>query len=70
MLNKATIHSALSIIHTLERTSRNPQGMTRVEAVEHVLRHGPTLTHTELDILLRAIHVDRTELHLQWSVTL
>jgi hypothetical protein len=61
-INAQAIKTALALVHKEERTSRNPNGMTRLQAVEHALRTGPRLTHLETDILLGALHVDRTEL--------
>jgi hypothetical protein len=66
-INKNAIHAALTLVHKTERTSEKPNGLPRARAVDEVLRTGPVLTHTEVDILLNALHVSRTELSVQWS---
>jgi hypothetical protein len=65
-LNSAAIHAALSRVHLIERTSANPNGLTRVKAVETVLRQGTGLSHREVDILLNALHVSRYEITVQF----
>ncbi len=60
-MDASTIKAALTIVHLKERSSSNPHGMTRVQAVEDVLRTGPKLTAQEIDVLLRALHVSRSE---------
>lgn len=70
MLNKAAITAALTLVHKLEKTSSNPNGMKRAAAVDEMLRTGPKLEHAELEILLNALHVRREELTVQWSAGL
>lgn len=56
------IKRALAIVHGLERSSTNPDGCTRVQAIEDVLNFGPErLTAGELQVLCDALHVNRAE---------
>ena len=67
MLDAEKIKHALNEIHKVERSSTNPSGVTRVAAIENLLRGTKhKLTHAEVDVLLRALHVSRIELSVQW----
>lgn len=61
------IRAALKIVHESERGVLNPGGLTRVQAVELAIRTGPSLTHDEVDVLLRSVGVARHEITVQWK---
>jgi hypothetical protein len=61
-MNADNIKTSLRIVHDSERSARNPDGMPRPRAVEHAIKTGPKLSHAEVDVLLRAVHVRREEL--------
>ncbi len=65
-MNAEHIKAALTMVHLTEKSSSNPQGMTRVKAVEHVISNGPKLTIAETDVLRRSRNVSRTELIVQF----
>jgi hypothetical protein len=69
-MNANNIKAALTLVHQNERCSERPDAMTRVQAVEHMIKTGPKLEHAELDILLDTLHVKRSELSVQWSQAL
>ena len=60
------IKVALKKIHNTERSVLRPDGPTRVQAIEAYFKAGHTLSHGEVDVLLRALSVSRTELLRQW----
>ncbi len=65
-MNAEQVKAALHMVHLTEKSSSNPQGLTRVKAVEHVISNGPKLTIAETDVLLRSLNVSRTELLVQF----
>jgi len=60
------IKQALNHVHTVERGVRNPTGLDRVEAAESAIRAFPDLATWEVDVLLNAILVERSELSIQF----
>lgn len=55
------IHKACSIVHLTERSSSNPGGYERVQAVRNAIKQ-VNLNKAERDILCNALHVSVNEL--------
>ncbi len=59
-MNAEKIKAVMKLVHETEKTSTNPKGLPRVEALRKVLKN-TQLTDEEIDVLTHALNVKKEE---------
>ncbi len=60
-MNAQNVKSALTLVHKLERSSTNREGLSRVDAFHKAVAEGPVLTDVERQLLGETLLLTATE---------